>query len=71
MACLTYCGSCRKETLHGQGGCLTCLDKKIRESKIAFLETRAKMTTEDRIALLESDWFDHNENHPQREMRFA
>lgn len=58
MAIVVYCDSCRRDTAHSGVKCLICESKRIKESKEAELQTRSKMTVEERLTMLESDMFD-------------
>jgi hypothetical protein len=71
MSFITFCHECETDTTHYQGGCLRCKEKEIKKSKETFIETRSKMTIEERLILLESEWFDHKQNHPSKPIMFA
>lgn len=59
MAIVTYCSECKTDRPHSHRGCVVCLSKLYKESKEISLQSRAKLTVEERLTLLESEAYDH------------
>lgn len=59
MAIITYCPECKTQTAHSSRGCVNCISKLYQESKEISLQSRAKLTVEERLTLLESETYDH------------
>ena len=58
MSVLLHCPACGIETLHFEQNCLACVNKVIEEEKQEELNRRAKLSTEQRLALIESNILD-------------
>jgi hypothetical protein len=71
MAFICFCDVCKTDTLHYQNYCLKCKEREMKKEKEIFLDKRSKMTLEERVLLLESEYFDHKKDHPTKTILFA